>query len=335
MAIAIITQPVDVTFPIGGTATFIVEATGEGLSYQWQWQRASGGDWGNSGLATANAATLEVPATADRNGQHYRCVITDASGDTVASDAATLTVREAVVTIIKQPVNITAIVGTTAKFAVLAEGDISGYRWNIFKPGISEDWAVTSMTGNKTPVLEIPADVSRNGYMYRCVITDSSGNQYITDEVTLTVIDGGFINRSTLTAIADAIRAKTNGSGTILPSEMAALIAGITTGLPDGVTQLEVAICAPTDRTTLAVPCGMSAKPKGVAVYQKTRSTSTYTIGYGAWWEEYFIFTYGSGMSVTSVYNKCTFSSGVFTLNADMTVNPRFQNSDYVCIMWR
>ena len=40
----------------------------------------------------------------------------------------------------------------------------------------------------------------------------------------------GLISKSTLTAIADAIRAKTETSGTMLPSEMAAKIAGITTG---------------------------------------------------------------------------------------------------------
>lgn len=39
-----------------------------------------------------------------------------------------------------------------------------------------------------------------------------------------------FINDSTLTAIADAIRAKTESTETMLPSEMAALIEGIETG---------------------------------------------------------------------------------------------------------
>lgn len=38
------------------------------------------------------------------------------------------------------------------------------------------------------------------------------------------------VNDTTLTAIADAIRAKTETSGTMLPNEMAAKIAGITTG---------------------------------------------------------------------------------------------------------
>lgn len=40
----------------------------------------------------------------------------------------------------------------------------------------------------------------------------------------------GLIERSTLTAIADAIRAKTGSSGQMLPSEMAGLIEGISGG---------------------------------------------------------------------------------------------------------
>lgn len=134
------------------------------------------------------------------------------------------------ITIIKQPANITAIVGTTAKFAVLVEGDVNGYNWQIKKPTDS-GWAGTTMTGNKTPCLEIPAAVSRNGYMYRCLIWDTAGNQLITDEVTLTVIDVGFVNRSTMQGIADFIREKEESTETILPANMEPRLRALFEGL--------------------------------------------------------------------------------------------------------
>ena len=46
-----------------------------------------------SGATGCKTATLSIEATAGRNGYQYRCVITDATGATVNSSAATLTVK--------------------------------------------------------------------------------------------------------------------------------------------------------------------------------------------------------------------------------------------------
>ena len=88
----IVNQPASVTGKIGDTAIFTVNATGAGLTYQWQYDNGSG--WKDSGMTGANTDTLSVPVTAARNGQKYRCVIKDANGKTLTSSTAILTVKK-------------------------------------------------------------------------------------------------------------------------------------------------------------------------------------------------------------------------------------------------
>jgi len=87
-------QPADATVAEGGTAVFSVTATGNNLSYQWQY-RSPSGNWTNSAAQSATTASLSIGAISARNGYKYRCIITDATGAAVVSDAATLTVQSA------------------------------------------------------------------------------------------------------------------------------------------------------------------------------------------------------------------------------------------------
>jgi surface protein len=87
----IITQPQNASAAAGKTVTLTVAASGAGLSYQWQYNSGSG--WKKSNGIGAQTDTLTLPANADRSGYQYRCVVTDQYGNTVTSDAATVTVR--------------------------------------------------------------------------------------------------------------------------------------------------------------------------------------------------------------------------------------------------
>ena len=188
-ALAITTQPENQTAALGETATFTVEATGEGLTYQWQWQSANGGAWGNSGLATAKSASLEVPATADRNGQHYRCVVTDANGQTVASEAATLTIGTSAepteLAITGQPEDQTAALDETTTFTVVATGNGLSYQWQW--QGTGGYWGNSGLPTANSASLEVPATADRNGQRYRCIITDANGNSVTSEAATLTI----------------------------------------------------------------------------------------------------------------------------------------------------
>ena len=166
-------QPADVLLPIGETAAFTVSVTGPGLKYRWQYNNGNG--WANSGMTGYNTATLSVPVTAARNGQLYRCVITDANGETVTTDAATLVVKTVITA---QPQVMLGPIGNNVKFTVKASGAGLAYQWQYYT---GSKWLNSGMTGNKTAKLEVPVTAARNGQLYRCVITDANGETVISN----------------------------------------------------------------------------------------------------------------------------------------------------------
>ena len=90
-ALEITKQPEDASNAIGENVTFSVEASGEGLSYQWEWRNATS-DWKATTVAGNKTDTITVQVTAARNGLQYRCVVTDKNGNRVESNGATLSV---------------------------------------------------------------------------------------------------------------------------------------------------------------------------------------------------------------------------------------------------
>ncbi|MBQ3941060.1 MAG: immunoglobulin domain-containing protein, partial [Oscillospiraceae bacterium] len=167
---AITVQPKSVTAAAGTTAKFTVTATGAALKYQWQYDNGSG--WKNSSATGYNTATLSVEATTARNGQKYRCVVTGANGSATSS-AATLTVSAAKTTITKQPANVTAAVGTTAKFTVTATGAVLKYQWQYDN---GSGWKNSSASGYNTATLSVEVTAARDGQKYRCVVTGTNGS---------------------------------------------------------------------------------------------------------------------------------------------------------------
>ena len=166
-ALAIVTQPVDYTGAVGDTAVFKVIAQGTGLNYQWQTYKS--GKWANSSLPGSNTATLSAGITNSRNGYKFRCVITDAYNKTVTSDEVTLHAT-APLSIVTQPKDYTGAVGETAIFKVIAQGTGLSYQWQTYKSG---KWANSSLPGSNTATLSAGITNSRDGYKFRCVITDA------------------------------------------------------------------------------------------------------------------------------------------------------------------
>lgn len=156
------TQPKNVSAPIGKTVTMKVAATGTGLTYQWQY-KATDGTWKNTTLEGAKTATLKIPVTAARNGNVYRCVVKCGSS-TINSNAAKVTVFS----IKTQPSNVTAAVGKTVTMKVVASGTGLTYQWQY--KASDGTWKNTTLTGNQTATLSIPATAARNGNIYRCVV---------------------------------------------------------------------------------------------------------------------------------------------------------------------
>ena len=188
---AISRQPADVSAASGDTAVFSVAVSGGSgtLSYQWQTSADGGASWSSTSLNGCRTATLSFSAIRSRDGRLFRCVVTDGSGRSVTSRAATL--RVDLLTLVQQPVSLTVPSGKTASFTVKAAGGSGAlsYQWQTSTDGGSR-WGNTGLSGNATPTLSFGAALSFSGRMYRCVVTDSEGNQLISAEVTLTVAAG-------------------------------------------------------------------------------------------------------------------------------------------------
>jgi len=177
-------QPANKYLPAGKTAKFTVKASGTGLTYQWQYRTSSKGSWKNASGTGSKTATLSVKAKANMKGYQYRCKITDKYGNVIYSNAATLKIVTLKIT--TQPASVTLAKGKTATFKVIAKGTGLKYQWQ-FRKNAKGAWKKATNTGNKTATLKVPVTAARNGYQYRCVITDKYGNVINSNAATLKV----------------------------------------------------------------------------------------------------------------------------------------------------
>ena len=177
----ILVQPENVTGEIGDTATFAVEAEGDGITYQWQYCNSGSTTWKNSSMTGTTTNKIEVKITKGRIGQKYRCVLTDARGNTVTTKEAQIIQAEKELAILQQPENAVGNIGDKAVFSIKAEGDGVTYQWQYCNSG-SSTWANSKMTGATTNKIEVAITKGRIGQKYRCVVKDIRGNELTTEE---------------------------------------------------------------------------------------------------------------------------------------------------------
>ena len=182
-ALAITAQPLDVTGYAGGSASFSVTAQGDGLTYQWYYQTATGTTWKVSPAGGNQTATLTVPITSGRSGYKYHCVIKDVHGGTLTSAAATLTVRNKAA-ITTQPADFYGAAGSTIKFTVKAAGDGLSYQWYYKKTGASS-FAKSTVAAAKKATFSMTMADKYDGWQYYCVVKDTYGNTAQSNTVTI------------------------------------------------------------------------------------------------------------------------------------------------------
>ena len=175
-------HPANAAAPVGTEATFTVTADGGTVPYRYQWQRQTGTDW--APIPGATDTTYRIPAvTGDMNGLTVRCTITDATGATVTSNAATLSVN---LYIAQHPANAAAPVGTEAAFSVTADGGVTPYTYQ-WQRQTGTEWA--AIPGATDATYRIPAVSSdMNGLTVRCQVTDTTGTTATSNPATLTVL---------------------------------------------------------------------------------------------------------------------------------------------------
>ena len=182
-ALKIIDQPVDFTGQAGSSIRFCVNASGDGLTYQWYYKKPGGSSFVKSTLASGTKAIYTMKMADKYDGWQYYCIVTDKYGKSVQSDTVTVHKRQ-IVSITSQPVDYYGAVGSTIKFTVDATGDGLSYQWYYKKPGGSSFVKSTLASGNKATYTMTMAD-KYDGWLYRCIVTDAYGNNTVSDTVAI------------------------------------------------------------------------------------------------------------------------------------------------------
>ena len=177
-------QPEAATADSGSVATFSVETEGQVVSYQWQYRSIF--KWFDTSMTGYNTDTLSVTASGIRNGYDYRCMITFADGTVLYTEPAELTVNTTIL-INSNPNDQVVALGTKGQFSAEATGEGLQYRWYYMRPN-GTTWLETTMEGCTKATVMIETTKARDGYKYRCMITDAAGNFVYTDEATMTVL---------------------------------------------------------------------------------------------------------------------------------------------------
>ncbi len=170
----ITTQPSNKTTTLGTSVTFKVVASGA-TSYQWEYSKNNGATW--TKWSGKTSASVSVKASTTNNGCLYRCKVTNSAG-TVTSSKAKLTVSDMKPTVTGKPSAVTVSAGGTAKFTVVAAGSGLKYKWQVSKDG-GKTWTNINQTkypSAATATLSFKATAATNGYMYRCVVSNSYGS---------------------------------------------------------------------------------------------------------------------------------------------------------------
>ena len=183
--ITITSQPADFYGKIGKKALFSVKATGNGLSYQWQYKKGTGA-WTNYAIATADTANFSVAMNEKNMKWLYRCLITDEDGYTITTNEVKMLLEADIpFAITAQPTDFTGTIGKKASFSVAATGAGLSYQWQ-YKKGTA-DWTDYAIATADTANFSVTMNEKNVKWLYRCRITNGSGEVLYTNEVRMKV----------------------------------------------------------------------------------------------------------------------------------------------------
>jgi hypothetical protein len=157
----------------GTTATFAVNATGSGLTYQWYYR----GTVTNLGsiLPGETNSVLVITNVSGSSGGTYRVTVSGTCGNAVTNSVSLFV--NTIAAISKSPTNLVVCPGSTANFSVNASGTALAYQW--YK-------GVNALPGKTTSVLTLNNVSAADAGTYSVVVTGVCGSP-ITNSATLTV----------------------------------------------------------------------------------------------------------------------------------------------------
>ena len=93
------------------------------------------------------------------------------------------------VNITKQPQSYTGKAGEINYFEIAATGTGLTYQWEMSKNGGSTwEKMTSSFSGYNTNRVGVTMKSERNGWKFRCVVTDKNGNQAVSNAATINII---------------------------------------------------------------------------------------------------------------------------------------------------
>lgn len=175
--LAIIQQPNDSSAKLDEMFCVEVLAEGDGLQYQWYWRQIGDENWNLSGQRDN---TYDDVMTSARHNREVYCVITDAWGDSVTTEIATITgTPTTTLAITRQPESQSVTIGDMFNVTFEAQGDGLKYQW-YFRQAGTEVWYTSAQKDNSYDDVMTKARHNRELY---CVVTDAWGNTVETDPI--------------------------------------------------------------------------------------------------------------------------------------------------------
>ncbi len=205
--VSITKQPQTTFGQLGETVKTTVEATGDGLTYQWYIRNADSDTYVKSSIT---GPTYSCRMSEARNGRRVICYVTDKYGNKVKSKTVVLRMTA---TITKQPTTAYAQLDKVVKTSVTAVGDGLTYQWYIKNPG-SDKYVKSSVTG---PTYSCRMSETNNGRRAICYVIDKYGNKVqsktvvlrmsatITEQPKTTYAKAGQTIKVPITAVGDGL----------------------------------------------------------------------------------------------------------------------------------
>ena len=189
----ILTDPISRSRCPGDNVTFTTQATGTGLTYQWQTNDSTGFvDLVNGpNISGAQATTLTIQNLTNADAATYRCVVTGACGSPATTAEAALTMH-AIVSITQQPVDSTTCPGEVVVFSVSAAGTNLTYQWQFNDGTAFQNLDATSpdIGGSQSDTLTLTNITAAAAGDYQCVVTGDCGPAIVSDLASLVVSIG-------------------------------------------------------------------------------------------------------------------------------------------------
>ena len=177
----IIEQPSTYKGNKGGIAVFAVDTRGQGpQTFQWYYRKSASGTWTKSTMDGATRDEFWVEAVAGRHGYQYRCAVSNDYGTTY-SNIVSLYIKPSITV---QPESVRTLYGKNVTFTIKAS-PVKTYQW-YYRTSSSGTWKKSTAADATTNTFTVSAIKERNGYQYRCIITNEAGS-VTSNAATLTV----------------------------------------------------------------------------------------------------------------------------------------------------